>query len=218
MENEKESLEALQDIRKMMRESSKFLSLSGLSGVFAGVYALIGAYLGHQLLSGYLKEQNLTGSNGLDYDHSQAQIYYALMGKIILICLAVLALSITTAFIMSSRKARKANQSMFDHTSKKLFWSMAVPLFAGGIFCIALILNNATMLVSPVMLLFYGLALLNCSKYTLTDIKYLGYFQILLGLSASFYPGHGLLFWALGFGILHIIYGSIVWFKYDRNE
>ena len=65
-------------------------------------------------------------------------------------------------------------------------------------------------------LIFYGLALVNASKYTLTDIRYLGYCEIVLGLVNMFYIGKGLYFWAAGFGVLHIIYGAIMWCKYER--
>lgn len=209
MKQEKQQLEALQDIRKMMKDSSKFISLSGLSGVFAGIYALAGAYLVHQLISDY---------NKLSDTYIDRSAYFNLLKYIFLICAAVLICSVATAFFMSNNKAKRTKQSLFDHTSKKVLWNMLVPLATGGLFCIALlIVHDATILVSPVMLLFYGLALFNSSKYTMSDIKYLGYFEIGLGLLACFLPGFGLLFWALGFGVLHIIYGAIMWFKYDRN-
>ena len=212
MKNEKDQLEALQDIRKMMPDSSKFLSLSGLSGVLAGCYALIGAYLGHlaihQFNAGYPR-----GCDSFQAD------YVHLVQRILLICGSVLALSIITALLLSKSKAKKNNQKLFDHSSKKLFWSMFVPLFTGGLFCLALVYhgNGLIMLVSPVMLIFYGLALIASSKFTIHDVKYLGYLEVLLGLLASFFLGSGLIFWALGFGVLHIIYGSIMWYKYDRT-
>lgn len=216
MKNEQQQLEALQDIRKMMKESSRFLSLSGLSGVFAGVYALAGAFIGHRFISQYLAE--IHGDSLYNSDvYSDHVPRSALQAKLLIICLTVLTLSITTAFLMSARKAQKLNQRMFDHSSKKLLWSMAVPLAAGGIFCIALLINNNILMISPVMLLFYGLALLSGSKHTLSDIKYLGYFEVVLGLASAFYTVYGLLFWSLGFGVLHIVYGTIMWFKYDRS-
>jgi ABC-type phosphate/phosphonate transport system permease subunit len=213
MENEKEQLEALQDIRKMMKDSSKFLSLSGLSGVFAGLYALAGAYLGHRIISKYLADGPATH----EYDFSRLS-YPGLLLDVIFISIVVLVLSISTALYLSLKKAKKTNQKLFDHTSKKVFWCMAIPLVAGGLFCVAILVNGSAAMVSSVMLLFYGLALVSASKYTMTDIKYLGYLEITIGLLAAFFPGHGLLFWALGFGILHVIYGSIVWFKYDRTD
>jgi len=212
MKNENDHLEALQDIRKMMKDSSKFLSLSGLSGVFAGIYALIGAYLGHMVLkqfeNDYMRESSTYQST-----------YNVLVSQILLICLAVLFFSIITAFYFTSSKAKKNQQKLFDHTSKKLLWNLLFPLSSGGVFCLALVYHGhgLVMLVSPVMLLFYGLALVSCARFTMHDIAYLGYFQVLLGLIAAFFPGHGLLFWTLGFGVLHIIYGSIMWYKYDRH-
>lgn len=208
MKKEENQLEALHDIRKMMQESSKFLSLSGLSGIFAGCYALIGAYFARNFLSTY------SATETTNEDH-----YSVLVLELLVTCVIVLGASIGTALVLSGKKARKNNQKLFDHTSKKLFWQMIVPLGAGGVFCLTLLYhsNGLVLLVSPVMLIFYGLALIASSKFTVHDIKYLGYFELLLGLLASLFLGHGLLFWALGFGVLHIIYGSIMWYKYDRN-
>jgi hypothetical protein len=44
----------------------------------------------------------------------------------------------------------------------------------------------------------------------------LGICEIGLGLIASIYMGYGLLFWAVGFGVLHIIYGIVMYMKYER--
>lgn len=211
MENEKQQLEALQDIRKMMKESSKFLSLSGLSGVIAGVYALIGAYLGQTMINTFVSEYSNSGRS-----HGNFQ---ELLINCVLICVGVLGLSILTALLFSARKAKKNGERLFDHTSKKLVWNMMVPLGAGGLFCLALLYHGGELIlmVGPAMLIFYGLALVSSSKFTLHDIKYLGYLEIVLGLASCFMLTHGLLFWALGFGVLHIIYGTIMWFKYDRN-
>ncbi len=212
MEKEQEQLEALQDIRKMMKESSKFLSLSGLSGVFAGVYALIGAYFGHSLIDNFSETHSGSGYN--------FEIQYSIVViPVLFICFSVLAASILTALYFSGKKAKKNHQKLFDHTSKKLLWNMTVPLSAGGILCLALLHhgNGMMLLVSPVMLIFYGLALIASGKFTVHEVRYLGYLQLCLGLINSFFLGSGLLYWALGFGVLHIIYGSIMWFKYDRK-
>jgi MFS family permease len=213
MEKEQEQLEALQDIRKMMKESSKFLSLSGLSGVFAGIYALIGASIGYSIIHSANRAYPRAA-----YEFSSE--YPFLVSKVILTCLCVLGASLLTAFYFSAKKAKKNHQKLFDHTSKKLLWNMLVPLSAGGIFCLALVYhgNGMILLVSPVMLIFYGLALIACSKFTVHDIKYLGYLELCLGMISAFFLGSGILFWALGFGLLHIVYGSIMWFKYDRQD
>ena len=71
-------------------------------------------------------------------------------------------------------------------------------------------------LVAPTTLLFYGLALYNAGKYTLDEIRYLGVSEIILGLLGCIFIGYGLMFWALGFGVLHIVYGFMMWWKYER--
>lgn len=212
MNKEQEQLEALKDIRKMMQESSRFLSLSGLSGVFAGVYALVGAWLGSRVIANF----NMGYPRGTEaFEHA----YQKLQWQVILICIAVLFFSIGTAAVFTYRKAKKNSYKLFDKTSFRLLASLLAPLIAGGGFCIALVMhkNGFVLMVAPTMLLFYGTALISSSKFTLHDIRFLGYFEIVLGLLAAFFPGHGILFWALGFGLMHIIYGSIMWYKYDRK-
>jgi hypothetical protein len=212
MKNETEQLEALNDIRRMMKESSRFLSLSGLSGVLAGIYALGGAVLGGM----FIRHFNSTYAIGTDI---YRDAYSDLVIHLVLLCLAILALSLCSAFILSGRKARKRGHKLFDHSSKSLIWSMALPLFSGGIFCLALLQQGGDylLLICPAMLLFYGLALVASSRLTLDDVRYLGYLEVALGLIACFYKGYSLMFWSLGFGVLHVIYGTIMWFKYDRK-
>jgi len=197
----------------MMKQSNRFLSLSGLSGIFAGVYALIGAYAGKTVISDFTDP-----AYGRTYAGG-GSAYNTMVLKCIFICALILAFSILTALLFSGRKAKRNGYKLFDHTAWRLLINMLIPLLAGGIFCMAMLYhgNGFILLVSPAMLIFYGLALVNGSKYTLHDIRYLGCLEILLGIIASFYLGQGLLFWAIGFGALHIVYGSIMWFKYDRK-
>ncbi len=208
MENNQQHLDALKDIRQLMKQSNKFLSLSGLSGIFVGVYALIGAYFGRKVILDYVFNDNQSEAG-----------YNQLLFECIIICALVLLVSMLTALIFSARKAKKSGQSIFNHTGLRLAINMFIPLGTGGLFCLAMLYHghNMVLLVSPAMLIFYGLSLVNASKYTLHDIRYLGCMQIALGLAASFYLGYGLLFWAFGFGVLHIIYGTYMWFKYERK-
>ncbi len=211
MEDQQQHLEALKDIRQMMKQSNRFLSLSGLTGVFAGIYALIGAYAGYTLIKDFIADCRLN-------DYTEVK-YNQMLLMCIVICALVLAMSLITALILSGRKAKKNGQKLFDHTAWQLLINMFIPLAAGGIFCIAMLFhgNGFVVLVGPAMLIFYGLALVNGSKYTLHDIRYLGCLEILLGILSSFFLNYSLLFWALGFGVLHIIYGTFMWFKYDRK-
>lgn len=205
-----EHLEAIQDIRQMMKKSTRFLSLSGLSGVFAGIFALAGAVVGYLYLNSIYEnwvKGNLEVLN-------RNEIYM----NFILIAAVVLVLSISTAYFFSNRKAKRAGQSLFDHTAIRVLINLAIPLVAGGVFCIALLFHGAIVYIAPAMLLFYGLGLINASKYTYDDIRYFGLCEVVLGLINAFNLGNGLLYWALGFGVLHIVYGTVMWFKYEKKK
>ncbi len=196
----------LKDIRNLMERSSRFISLSGLAGVFAGLYALIGAWLAHQF---YLSKIN--GSSDRVYPSESDSVT-----PLILIALAVLILSVITAIFLTTRNARKKNQKIWDKRSQRMLWNLAIPLVAGGILVLILLYQDTHYLIAPAMLIFYGLALINGSHYTFNDIRYLGYCEIALGLLASWYYGNGLMFWSIGFGVLHIVYGAMMYWKYER--
>lgn len=214
MNNQNEHLKELAYIRSMMEQSSRFISLSGLSGVAAGVVALLGAagvyvYLGISPLSTkrwyYVEDVNYE-KWGMDY-----LTFFALDA------LVVLVLAIGIGYFFSYRKAKKAGQKLMTPSSMRLLSNFLIPLISGGIFCLMLARYGYFGLVAPSMLIFYGLALINGSKYTLDDIRYLGYAELFLGLLATWFIGFGLLFWAIGFGILHIVYGMRMYWKYDRD-
>jgi hypothetical protein len=207
MEDQKEHLQSLSEIRSMMERSSRFISLSGLSGVFAGVFALIGAYLGYVRLKEFDYSYR-SMNNDLIMD---TVIYFLFLGGFVLIA------SLLVGVILTIRNSRKKGIKIWDNTAKRLLINLMIPLITGGLFCLVLLYHNDLGMVAPATLIFYGLALINASKYTLNDIRYLGVCEIILGLVASIYIGYGLFFWAAGFGILHIVYGAAMYFKYERN-
>jgi hypothetical protein len=209
MNNQQEHLNALNDIRNMMDRSSRFISLSGLSGIFAGVTALVGAYFAHEELNRYFK-----GGYGYGID-PEIDIEFQLLK----IGLLVLVVAIGGGLLFTYRQSRKRKLPLWDKTSRNLLINLFIPLVSGGIFIIALLLNheNSSGLIAPTSLIFYGLALLNASKYTYSDIRFLGLCEIVLGIIALFNIGYGLYFWAIGFGLLHILYGTIMYFKYEKK-
>lgn len=200
-------LDDLRDIREMMNRSTQFISLSGLSGVLAGVYALAGAFIAKQVLSAHSR---VTGGG---YVTLESDTFKAIVG----IALAVLILSIGTALLMTSIKARKRGEQLWNNTSKRLLINFLIPLVTGGIFTLLLLRHGVYGLIAPVTMIFYGLACVNASKYTFRDVRYLGITIIILGLIATEFSGYALEFWAVGFGICHIFYGGIMHFKYEKN-
>lgn len=212
MNHQQEQLDTLREIRALMERSSQFLSLSGLSGVIAGLAALAGVaaaywYLGLSITDpGYYKRA--TGANGAP----DASFYTFLAIDIAIVLLVALAAS----FILTIKKARQQKQPVWDATAKRLLINMLLPLLVGGLYCLVLLYHQLIAFIAPATLLFYGLALINASKYTVTNIRYLGLMQIVTGLVASVQIEYGLLFWAFGFGVLHIAYGITMYFKYDK--
>ena len=196
-------LQDISDIKNMMNKSSQFISLSGLSGILAGVYALIGAYIGHELIQ-----------NNDNYIITLESNTFKL---IVLTAFIVLFLSIGTALLLTISKAKKEGETVWNSSSKRLLINFLIPLVTGGVFGLLLLRNGIYGLIAPVTLIFYGLACVNASKYTLRDVRYLGITIIILGLLATEFTRYALEFWALGFGVCHIVYGSMMHFKYDRN-
>jgi hypothetical protein len=219
MNSQNQSIETLQDIKKMMNRSSRFISLSGLSGVAAGVCALIGAWFAHGVIS---------GSNGTVHRSSRIQDYVltdaaiptmrAFMGDpLFWIAVFTFAGAFFSAFLFTYIRSKKQNIPVWGAMARRLMWNVLLPMMVGGVFLLKLIEAGVIGLIAPGCLIFYGLALINGSKYTLGEIRYLGYANVLLGLINCWYPGLGLYFWALGFGVLHIVYGIVMWNKYERS-
>jgi hypothetical protein len=206
-----DTLQDVRDIRKLMERSSRFISLSGLSGIAAGLVALGGAWVARSVIfkDYYVEYNDRGGYNPQDFSALKTQLLGLAVG--------VFGLSFLLAFYFTWRKSNKLGRSLWDHTSRRLFWNMVIPLTAGALFILAMLQNNEWRFVAPACLIFYGLSLVNASKYTLTDIRYLGYCEIIVGLINTQFIGYGLYFWALGFGMLHILYGIIMWWKYERK-
>ena len=219
MTEKEEQLGHLSEIRNLMEKSSRFLSLSGLTGIFAGIYALLGAYLVYSDFNIISSDTaSVSYSEFIKNDNSGTDSVILKIQSLFIIGAIVLVLSLVTGYIFTSRKAKKQNLNVWDSTTKRMVVSLSIPLIAGGIFCLILIKHEVVGLIAPATLIFYGLALLNASKYTFNDIKYLGVLEIILGLVSAYYIGRGLLFWAVGFGVLHIVYGAVMYFKYDQNK
>ena len=200
---QKDLYKELGQIRSLMEKSSKFVSISGLSGVLMGCYALVGTLLGYYII--YQPQSTvLLGGNNLE----RSQV-------LLIIALTILFLSLVTGFVMARRKARKNKQSIWNMTSKSLLFAVSIPLLAGGFVSALFFIQGYYQLVAAMLLIFYGLALTAGSIYTFAEVKALGIIEICLGLIVLAFPDKGLLLWGLGFGVLHTIYGFIVYKKYE---
>jgi hypothetical protein len=200
----------LRAIREMMEKSSRFLSLSGLSGILAGLFAIAGALVAWLCIPG-LGFGFAEGSLGRLSSESGINVTLFL----VLDSAGVLSLSLVFAILLSRVKAKKNSADIWSPVTRRMLFDLMVPLIAGGIFSLVFLFRDNTSYIIPAMLVFYGVALLSVSKYTYGDVKYLGLFETATGLTALFFPGLGLIFWLIGFGILHIAYGTIIQLKYQ---
>lgn len=209
------SLKTLQDIRSIMERSARFISLSGWSGIWAGATALAGSYIARkwlkQLPAAYYSPYRTAPSTISD------DVYHAMVLKFVLLAVTVFLVALAGAYYFTWRKTRLLGSTVWNNASRRLLVEIAIPMITGGIFALKFLYAHHESFVAPTCLTFYGLALINGSKYTLSDVKYLGIGQVILGCISLFVPGFGLTFWALGFGVLHIIYGIVMWNKYDRH-
>lgn len=208
MKEEQEYIRDLTEIRSMMERSTRFLSLTGWSGIMAGIYALAGAYLAYRII--YRNQHEVI------YNSLEAQQLSGSILQLVLLAIIVLVLAIGTAILLSYRKSRIKNYKLWNPATRRLLINLTIPLVTGGIFIMILFSKGLLGLIAPSTLIFYGLALLNASKFTFEDVKYLGITQIVIGLAASYFIGYGLYFWAAGFGLMHIIYGIYMHLRYEK--
>lgn len=204
--NQKDLINQIGQIRSLMEKSSKFMSISGLSGVLIGSYALIGAAMAYIMLYGFNSQ----------FGYRDHYVNRESIPALLFIAFAVLIVSIGTGYYMAQQKAKKAGQSIWNPTSKALFQAMAIPLLTGGVLALILLYQQNVGMIASTLLIFYGLSLSAASSFSFRELRWLGVLDIVLGLLALCFPGYGIYFWAAGFGVLHIIYGLIVHQRYEK--
>ncbi len=216
MNEQQQSLQDIQQIKQMMERSSRFISLSGLSGIAAGICALAGAWFANNVImeNGGPSVYRAVVNRTIETETVQDFVGHRLFQIAIITFFAALL----SSFLFTYLRSKKNKIPMWGYTSKRLLINVAVPMIAGGIYLFRQIQFGNYGLIAPGCLIFYGLGLVNASKYTLGEIRYLGYCQVLLGIINCWYVGYGIYFWATGFGLLHIIYGMVMWLRYEKNN
>lgn len=196
MENSEKHLQDIAEIKDMMQRSSRFISLSGWSGISAGTFALLGALVAYGLM------RSKSGPS--------LEIYLAIDAIIVLI------LALSSSIYFSWRKARKQGATLWSPVTRKLLLNMAIPLITGGIYSAIMFTQGQVHLIAGCTLIFYGLALINAGRFTNREAVILGIAEIILGIAASIWYAYGFWIWGIGFGLFHIVYGITLYNKYDR--
>lgn len=205
MEKQKELLDEISGIKNLMERSSTFTSISGLAGIGAGIIGLAAFIISLIKISEYPDLYQIT----------VAQKKELVMFLLIVASLTLIVAGAVVTFF-TYRKAKLKGLNIKDVSGKKLFLNLMIPLITGGIFSIILLTQGVYDLIIPLTLIFYGLALVNAGKYTFEEMSWLGIFEIIIGLIAAAFVPYSLWLWGIGFGVLNIIYGAIMYYKYER--
>ncbi len=201
MNQETESLQELKHIKMMMERSSKFLSLSGLSGISAGLCALAGGWLGARIIDNSTKP---------GADHPELYNNLLLVGGITFLA------ALLTAIFFTWLRSRSSGLPLWGPTTYRVIWSLALPILTGGLVILRCGQLGYYDILIPASLIFYGIALISAAKHTLGEVRILGYAELVLGSLALWLTNYSIYIWLTGFGVLHIIYGCIMWWKYER--
>jgi hypothetical protein len=211
MTSEQEPLKTLSEIKSLMEQSSRFLSLSGLSGIYAGIFALLGA-----LVAYFYMDISILNDRYYDLAFIDSRLNLNFLFFFFADAMIVLGLAISVGFYFTYRNARRKGYKVWTNATRRFMWHVLIPLVAGGLFCLGLVYNHVIYLIAPSTLIFYGLALVNASKFTHNELRYMGFSEIILGLIGCIWVGYGLIVWAIGFGLLHIIYGIVMYYRHER--
>lgn len=214
-DKKEEQLNNLQDIKNLMESSSRFTSLSGLSGVSAGIVAIIGSLVVSNSLGIGIFEKaqgimDYTTSSTPSGDGKTLQF-------LIITALAVFTFAAISALFFAGRKARSNDAKLMGSSGRKFIFNHSLFLLTGALFSVILINYGIYFLVVPVLLMFFGMGLISASKFSFNVIRNLGIAEIALGLTLAMMPVYALLFFVIGFGVMNIIFGLIVHFNYDKK-
>lgn len=212
MDKQQEQLEAIKDIRNMMERSSKFVSLSGMAGVIVGCFVILAV----TLLCNQLDISIIHSTYYIEAISKKDVSGHSYLTVLMTYALVMLIVSFLTGMFMAMRRARKLGIPVWDAATKRMFINLMIPLVTGGILCLIMLYHQQIAFMAPLTLIFYGLALVNASKYTIDHIRMLGLMEILLGLIGCLMLDYSLLIWTLGFGVLHIFYGITFYLKFEK--
>jgi hypothetical protein len=188
--------ETLSDIRRLMERSSRFSLLSGYSLIAAGICGLAGVWQAHREVMQWRMHPG--GEHLAD--------------RLILTGSLTLVAALALGYAFTWGKVRRQQVPLWDAVVRKVSIHFAIPLFTGGVFVVGMIYWGQYQFIATACLVFYGLALVNASHFTVRPIRMLGLMQLLLGFICLF-TGYNLICLMLGFGIMNILAGWLIQVK-----
>jgi hypothetical protein len=188
-------------------EQSRYRALSGLSWLFSGLVVLAAVafawvYLDYSYEGRFDHDQLFGNLEAIPPEYVQV------LGTAAVVFLVLAA---ATMAFFNRRKARRLGLPVWNDAAWKMALAFVVPVVTGAAWGIILVFKYGLFgLVAPLTLLFYGLGLTQASTHTLPALRYLGLAEIGLGLVSCFLTRETLIFWGLGFGVFHVLFGGLM--------
>ncbi|MEM7417422.1 MAG: hypothetical protein AAF389_18165 [Gemmatimonadota bacterium] len=182
------AMDNLRYIRQAMERSGSFTHVSGIGGVGMGSLAI--------------------GAAALAWNASTTAEWLA-------IWLVAAGASLAVSVLAMARKSAADGVTLLTGPGRKFAWSVTPPLAAGGVLTIALVRAGAFDLLPGMWLLLYGAAIVTGGSHSVRSIPFMGAAFMAAGVGALLTPASwGDVWMAVGFGVLHIVFGALIWRKH----
>ena len=182
------AMDNLQYIRETMERASAFTAVPGWGQVVIGITALVASYLSAQqtTVGGWLKTW-----------------------------LAEAIISVLIAGWSMDRKARAIGTPLLAGPGRKVVFSLSPPMIVGALLTVVLYRAGLPKAIPGMWLLLYGTGVVTGGMFSVNIVPVMGICFMVLGAVTLFTsPSLGNWLMALGFGGLHIIFGTIIARKY----
>jgi hypothetical protein len=182
------AMDNLRFIRETMERAGSFTAVSGWGQIAIGVSAVLAAWIASQQIA--------------------TALWLAVwMGE----ALVSLAIGVATA----GWKAHRAGMPLLSGPGRKFVLSLAPPLVAGALLTIVLFQAGLIQLLPGVWMLLFGVGVVTAGAFSVRIVPVMGCAFMLLGAVALFLPlGWGNALMAAGFGGLHLVFGSVIAWRY----
>lgn len=177
----------LRFIRSTMESASVFTGLSGKGYVFTGITALVASWLA-----------------SIQPDPE----------RWLLVWMGELALATVIASAFTWKKTRQLGLSMRLSTTRKLLSAFLPAMLVGGLLSLVFYQEQLIPLLPGIWLSLYGAAVITAGAWSVRILPAMGVVFMLLGAVALLTSVSADWLMAVGFGGLHIVFGTLIWRRY----
>jgi hypothetical protein len=190
-----EARENLRVIRQTMERSTKYSTLSGLSGVLIGLAAIAG----------------VLATNWLTGDAPPGASVYRHPSALALVWVSVLVMAVAIDFACNKRRAARVGKHVVSPLGAHIVLAALPAFLAGGVLTLFFYQHALLYYVWGVWMLSYGLAISAVGLFSVKPVLALGAAFVLAGAVTLLLPlPYHLYMMALTFGGFHIGYGVVM--------